>query len=103
MATSIEQFTLLLVLTFHLQFIFTPQLIKSHCDGCKTRIRLGKTSVWPLDSLHVVGGVEAHAPVLPPFAPALLVLILQLLKLVSCNILTLLSCNIPKVPKVFYP
>ena len=47
-------------------------------------------SLWtgsrqPLDGLHVVGGVEAHSTVLPSLAPALLVLILQLLKLVSCN------------------
>ncbi len=42
--------------------------------------------VWPLDSLNVVGGIETHAPVLPPLAPALLILVLQLLKLVPCNI-----------------
>ena len=43
-------------------------------------------AVWPLDSLHVVGGIETHAPVLSPLAPALLILVLQLLKLVPCNI-----------------
>ena len=37
----------------------------------------------PLDVLHVVGGVEPHPPVLAPLAPALLVLILKLLKHVT--------------------
>ena len=50
--------------------------------------------VWPLDSLHVVGGVEAHAPVLPSLAPALLILILQLFKLIPCNIICVIDCNI---------
>ena len=40
----------------------------------------------PLDVLHVVGGVEPHPPVLAALAPALLVLVLKLLKLLACNI-----------------
>ena len=49
--------------------------------------------VWPLDSLHVVGGIEAHASVLPSLAPALLILVLQLFKLVPCNIICVIDCN----------
>ena len=37
----------------------------------------------PLDVLHVVGGVEPHPPVLAALAPALLVLVLKLLKLLA--------------------
>ena len=40
----------------------------------------------PLDVLHVVGGVEPHPPVLAALAPALLVLVLKLLKLLAWNI-----------------
>ena len=36
-----------------------------------------------LDSLHVVGGIEADPPVHPALAPALLILVLQLLELVA--------------------
>ena len=39
------------------------------------------------ERLNVVCRIEAHPVLLPPFAPPLLVLILKLLKLVSCNII----------------
>ena len=35
------------------------------------------------DGLHVVGGIQSHPPVLPTLAPALLVLLLQLLELIT--------------------
>ena len=38
----------------------------------------------PLDVLHVVGGVEPHPPVLAALAPALLVLVLKLIKQIAC-------------------
>ena len=39
------------------------------------------------ERLNVVCGIETDPVVLPPLAPPLLVLVLKLLKLVSCNIL----------------
>ena len=47
-----------------------------------------------LDILHVVGRVEANPAILPPLAPALLILVLQLFKLVPCNIICVIDCNI---------
>ena len=37
------------------------------------------------ERLNIVSGIEPHPPVLPSLAPALLVLVLKLLKLVSCS------------------
>ena len=51
-------------------------------------LALDKGRQVSLGSLHVVSGVEAHAPILPPLAPALLILILELLKFVPCNMIT---------------
>ena len=47
-----------------------------------------------LDILHVVSRIETHPAVLPSLAPALLILVLELLELLACNaVMSWVSCH----------